>query len=150
MKEVKYGGAFSTKRYLDFSQQPPEVIAEYPSLVPQVDSDGHMLGGIRHPLVTVPLATNAGWNVRKPGFGEGDLCMGSGLSIPFAATRVERHARQDPRPSIEERYSSEDAYVQAVMRAARQLVAERLLLSVDVEPLVQAARTRYRDAVSQR
>lgn len=150
VKEIKYGGAFSTKRFLDFSQQPPQVIAEYPSLVPQVDSDGHMMGGIRHPFVTEPLATNAGWNVRKPGFGEGDLCMGSGLSIPFAATRAERNAHQDPRPSIEERYSSEDAYVQAVTRAARRLAAERLLLPVDVEPLIQAARTRYRDAVDQR
>ncbi len=144
LPEVKYGGAFSTKRYYDFSQQPPHPIADYPSLVPQVDADGQMIGGVRHPFVTVPLATNAGWNVRKPGFGEGDLCMASGLSIPFPATRGERAARKDPRAAIEERYDSQAAYVQAVSEAARQLVSEGLMLAKDADVIIAEAGTRYR------
>lgn len=145
--EVAYGGAFSTKRYYDFSQQPPQPIADYPTLVPQVDADGQMIGGVRHPFVAAPLATNIGWNVRKPGFGEGDLCMASGASIPFSATRAERAARRDPRPAIEERYASEAAYVQAVSHAARQLVEERLLLPADADAIVSAAAVRYRTAM---
>ncbi len=41
--------------------------APYPLLVPQANDDGLMIGGVRHPFVSVPLATNAGWNVRKAG-----------------------------------------------------------------------------------
>jgi hypothetical protein len=148
LREVTYeGGAFSTKRYYDFTQEPPHAIADYPALVPQVDEDGNMIGGVRHPFVTAALATNTGWNVRKAGFGDGDLCMGSGLSIPFAATRAERTARQDPRPAIEERYASEEAYVQAVSKAAQQLVAERLLLPQDAQAIIAAAPARYRNAM---
>jgi hypothetical protein len=147
LREAQYTGAFSTKHYLDFSQEPPHIIATYPELVPQVDADGQMLGGIRHPYVAAPLATNAGWNVRKPGFGAGNLCMGTGLSAPFAPTRGARERNGDPRPSIEERYASEQAYVEAVARAARQLVAEKLLLQADADALIAAAGERYRKAM---
>jgi Alpha/beta hydrolase domain len=148
LPEVAYSGAFSIKRFYDFSQEPPRAIAEYPSLVPQVDADGHMIGGVRHPFVVAPLSTNVGWNVRKPGFGEGDLCMASGMSIPFPATPAQRAERQDPRKAITERYASEDKYVQAVSQAARQLVKQRLLLPADADAIVASAAERYRNAVS--
>lgn len=147
LSEVKYTGAFSTKRFYDFSQQPPHPIADYPALVPQVDADGQMIGGVRHPFVAAPLATNTGWNVRKPGFGEGDLCMASGSSIPFPATRAERAARKDPRASIEERYASQEAYAKAVSDAAQQLVREGLMLQKDAEAIVAEAGARYRNAL---
>lgn len=148
LREAKYYGAFATKRFLDFSQEPPAIIADYPELVPQVDADGQMIGGIRHPFVAAPLATNAGWNPRKPGFGEGNLCMGTGLSVPFAPTRDAREKLNDPRPSVAERYASEQAYVQAVARIARQLVAEKLLLAADADAIIASAGERYRKAAS--
>ncbi len=147
LREVGYTGAFSTKRFYDFTQEPPRAIADYPSLVPQVDADGQMIGGVRHPFVTAPLSTNVGWNVRKPGFGDGDLCMASGMSIPFPATPEEQARRQDPRKAISERYASEADYVRAVSRAARQLVDQRLLLPKDAEAIVATAGTQFRQAM---
>lgn len=150
LPEARYVGAFSAKHYYDFSQEPPKRIAPYPVLVPQADADGLMLGGVKHPFVSVPLATNAGWNVRKAGFGEGDLCMATGLHVPFAATRHERTERNDPRPAIEERYASQDAYVQAVEQAARALVKDRLLLPGDAEAIIAAAPEQYRHSLAPR
>jgi len=150
LSEAGYVGAFSAKHYYDFSYQPPKRIASYPLLVPQVDSDGLMMGGVRHPFVSAPLATNAGWNVRKPGFGEGDLCMATGLHVPFAATRRERVERKDPRLSIEERYASQEAYVQAVNQAARALVKDRLLLAADADAIVAEAGDQYQKALARR
>jgi hypothetical protein len=150
VREATSVGAFSAKHYYDFSQEPPKRMGSYPLLVPQADEDGLMIGGVRHPFVAVPLATNAGWNVRKPGFGEGDLCMATGLSIPFAATRNERAERKDPRRSIEERYASEDAYVQAVKQAAQALVSNRLLLPADADAIVAEASGQYQKALARR
>jgi len=148
LSEATYVGAFSAKHYYDFSREPPKRIGSYPLLVPQADADGLMIGGIRHPFVSVPLATNAGWNVRKPGFGEGDLCMATGLHVPFAATRQERMERKDPRLSIEERYESRDAYVQAVKQAAQALVKDRLLLPADADAIVAEAGDQYQNALA--
>nr|WP_298716247.1 alpha/beta hydrolase domain-containing protein [uncultured Steroidobacter sp.] len=148
--EATYVGAFSTKHYYDFDDEPPKRIGTYPALVPQADADGLMIGGVRHPWVSVPLATNAGWNVRKPGFGEGDLCMATGLHVPFSTSRQQREARKDPRPSIEERYASEDAYVQAVEQAAEALVKDRLLLPADADAIVSASGEQYRKALAPR
>ncbi|NIO42943.1 MAG: hypothetical protein GTO41_23975, partial [Burkholderiales bacterium] len=47
----------------------PEVIAEHKVLVPQVDSVGNEIAGIRHPFVEAPTATLLGWNTRTLEFG---------------------------------------------------------------------------------
>ena len=39
-------------------------VVPLPHLVPQVDSDGNEIAGIRYPDVAVPLATTTGWNFR--------------------------------------------------------------------------------------
>jgi hypothetical protein len=57
--------------------------------------------------------------------------------IPFAKTRAERIANGDPRPSLEERYFTHEAYVNAVRASAYQLRAERLLLDEDVQDHVR-------------
>jgi hypothetical protein len=64
-------------------------------------------------------------------------CRGS--FIPFAATRQERLATNDPRLSIEERYPTREAYVAKVRQAADKLVARRLLLSADAARLIADA-----------
>ena len=62
-----------------------------------------------------------------------------GGTLPFAETRAERIAAQDPRPSIEELYPTLDAYVTAVKTATSRLVDERLLLPEDAAEAIAAA-----------
>lgn len=108
-------------------------------LVPRLDSDGHELGGVSLPAVAAPLATHTGWNLRAPGYAPGELASVRGAVFPFPATRQERLARRDPRPSLEERYPTAADYVDRIAAAAGQLRAERLLLDEDVERLVAEA-----------
>lgn len=97
--------------------------------------------------MVAPLSTNTGWNTRKEGQGSGGMCGASGLSIAFAATRAERLAVNDPRLSVEERYSSEADYVKRVGAAADRLVRERLMLRADADAVKQEASQRYRAAM---
>src|SRR5689334_17080444 len=104
----------------------------YPSFIPKTDSDGNDIAGVRLPDVTVPLATYTGWALRA-GPQANDGCESSGQYIPFARTKAQRLATGDPRPSIEERYPSYDAYRSAVMRAIDDLVKDRLMLCEDAD-----------------
>jgi len=90
------------------------------------------------PSIAVPLATYTGWNVYRAAPGE--LCDRDGSRITFATSRAEREAADDPRPSLEERYASREGYVAKVREAAMALVAERLLLPMDAEAFVAAAK----------
>ena len=128
---------------------PPGEGETYPALVSDVDDDGNEIGGIRLPDVSVPLASNTGWNLRHPDVGNPDLVIGitgglMGWTLPFAATREEREATSDPRSSIEERYASEDDYAAKVADAAEALVADGYMLKEDMEGVVESARVRYR------
>ncbi|MDB5449407.1 MAG: hypothetical protein JWQ52_535 [Phenylobacterium sp.] len=73
------------------------------------------------------------------GYAAGLGCGSNGGFIPFAATRAERVAKGDPRPSLEERYGSRDAYLGKVRAAAEALVARRLLLPEDAARIVAEA-----------
>ncbi|HEY7186562.1 MAG TPA: alpha/beta hydrolase domain-containing protein [Vicinamibacterales bacterium] len=116
-----------------------------PFLVPQVDADGNELAGIRVPEVTVPLATTTGWNFRAERIGNPSTIYALlGSYIPFARTRAERESKRDPRPSIAERYKGRDDYLQRIRSAADDLVKQRLLLSEDIDNVVQRA-TRHWD-----
>jgi hypothetical protein len=105
----------------------------YPTYVPKTDADGNDIAGIRLPDVTAPLATYTGWALRA-GAQANDGCEGTGQMIGFTRTKAERMATGDPRPSIEERYASADAYAAAAKKAIDDLVARRLLLQEDVQP----------------
>ena len=61
--------------------------------------------------------------------------------MPFAATRAEREAKNDPRPSLEERYGDHAGYVRRVEQAVKKLVAERLLLAEDGETFIAKAKS---------
>jgi hypothetical protein len=113
-------------------------------LLPAVDSDGNELAGLRHPDVSVPLATYTGWNPRGPGTGgERLLARVTGATIPLARTRAERLASGDQRPSVEERYSSRAAFVGLTRDAAEALVGAGYLLAEDVEEIVSVAAERW-------
>jgi len=110
----------------------------YPSFVPKTDVDGNDIAGIRLPAVSAPTATYTGWSLRA-GPQANDGCEGSGQMIPFAQTAAERLATGDPRLSIEERYPTHAAYVNAVSRAVDDLVARRLLDADDAQDYKDAA-----------
>ena len=114
--------------------------APLPYLVPQVDSDGNDLGGLRLPEVAVPLATYTGWNFRSTAIGGTEqLFPLIGGYIPFAGTKAQREQARDPRMSVEERYQSRDQYLKLVREAAAPLVKDGYLLADDVPAIVKHA-----------
>jgi hypothetical protein len=62
-----------------------------------------------------------------------------GSYIPFPDSPQERQMTGDPRRSILERYPDKAAYVAAIIAAARELVAQGLMLEEDVERCAAAA-----------
>ncbi len=136
---VAYEGLYNSLRLTDYSVQPPAEEGAYPVFLSAVDSDGNPVAGILPVEVEVPLGTFAGWNLRAPGFAEGELCHGDGSYLPFAKTESERAAADDPRPSIESRYPDHGAYVREVSRAVRRLVNERFLRREDAWRITSGA-----------
>jgi hypothetical protein len=118
---------------------PPGIVREGVSLVPRVDADGNENSGVRSVQMRVPLGTYLGWNATSKGYYAGSGCGFSGGFIPFAATRAERLAANDPRPSLEERYGTHDNFVLKVRSAAYDMVAEGFLLPEDAERIVAQA-----------
>jgi Alpha/beta hydrolase domain len=123
---------------VDWVDPPARLDNLYPTQVCAVDADGNEIAGIRLPSIAAPLGTYTGWNVYRAQPCE--LCDRDGSFIPFARTKAEREAAGDPRPSLDERYGSRDAYVARVEAAAAALVADRLLLAADAAVYVKAAR----------
>jgi hypothetical protein len=118
---------------------PPRIKQVIRMKVPRVDSDGNEIGGVPVVLRDAPLGTYLGWNITAAGFYKGKECNFAGGMIPFAKTKAERTATEDPRPSLEERYGSHAGYVAAVQLAARKAVTEGFLLPADEKALVAAA-----------
>ena len=117
----------------------------YRWLVPALDEDGNERAGIRLPDVSVPVATHTGWMARRPGTrGAGQNVDMQGLTIPFAPDDATRKERNDPRPSIAERYRDEAAFETRAREAATVLIKEGHLLQDDLELVVQNAADRYR------
>ena len=134
--KLAYDGRVNGLRVTDYSVQPPKEGKEYLVFVPKVDADGNDVPRIRMPAVEVPKATYLGWNQRREGHAEGALCSTTGSYIPFAETRSERKASGDSRPSIEERYPSQEAYAEKVTEAVNRLLKDRLLLEEDAKRIV--------------
>ena len=122
------------------TREPPQTLpGSYGVLETQVDSDGNDLAGIRSVFLQTPIGTYTGWNLGRKDRFENGLCNLQGSFIPFAATKAERLATGDPRPSLEERYPSRDAYLAAFRKAAEGLVAQRYLLPDDAALLIDRA-----------
>jgi len=139
---VDYGPDFVAKGII--SQEPPKVKSPFPMLVPQVDSDGNDIPGIRMPEVSVPLATYLGWNFFNERSGPtSELASLTGSMIPFARTRSERERASDPRPSIEERYKDREQYLSMVSKSANDLADKGYVMKEDVPRIVQQAGSRW-------
>jgi len=118
--------------------------AELPLLVPQVDADGNDLGGIRMPDLSVPLGTCTGWVFRPAALGNPhELLPLQGAWIPLAVTRQQRQQSGDPRPAIEERYASKEAYLARVAEALQPLVDQGYLLPDSIEQISKQAAERW-------
>jgi hypothetical protein len=137
---INFPNVLNELRLRDHTVEPPSESTAYPVFVQATNADGNALGGIRHPLLAAPLATYVGWSLRASGYGEGDLFTIQGSVIPFAQTEAERQRADDPRPSLESRYASRDAWAAQLTEAVDRLVADRLLLAEDGDRLTAATR----------
>ena len=123
---------------------PPEVGDPFPNLVAAVDQNGNETSGILLPAISVPVATCTGWNLRHQDMGgTGQILSNTGATIPFAATRAQREADGDPRPSLEERYATREDYLEQVSSAATGLVAQGYLLEEDLDTVAADAARQY-------
>ena len=146
---VTYNGRMHTGDLFDYGPDfekgllttlPPRLVGTpYPALVPKTDADGNDVAGIRIPEVAVPVATYTGWALRANPEGGDDGCDAAGQMIDFEKTKAERIAAGDPRPSLEERYASHEAYVNAVAASADALQRDRLMLPEDVQSYLKRA-----------
>lgn len=116
---------------LKSEDMPPSKGVAYPVFVPKTDADGRDIAGVHLPTLEAPAATHTGWNLRKAGFSEGELCDNNGTMIPFAATREERLKNNDPRLSMAERYPNAGDRAAAIAKATQQLIHDRLVLQED-------------------
>ena len=92
------------------AREPPRLGAPYAVRVPQVDSLGNDVGGIRAVELEAPLATYFPWQLRHGAPAGADrLTSFQGTFVPLPRTPAERAATRDPRPSIADLYPSRDA-----------------------------------------
>jgi hypothetical protein len=118
-------------------RQPPGLGKPFPILVPQVDSFGNEVGGVRSVEILIPLATYTPWNLRTGFLGAPDeLTDFLGTYIPLPKTEAQRREASDPRPSIASLYTDKKDYLGSVERAARSLVQQGFLLDEDVPSIV--------------
>jgi hypothetical protein len=141
---IDYPGVINGLNVVDYSGGSSVVdgARRYQVLVPMADADGHDIAGIRLPDVAVPLATHAGWNLRRAAFAENQLCGLNGMFAPLPAT-----ARAgDPRRAIGQRYVSRLEYAKQVALAARELRDQGLLLDEDTDRFIERAKVESRVA----
>ncbi|MDP1588033.1 MAG: alpha/beta hydrolase domain-containing protein [Prosthecobacter sp.] len=137
---VKAGGRVRNPQLADGAGEGTEL----PLLVPQVDADGNDLGGIRMPDIAVPLGTATGWVFRPAEFGSPkDFYLLRGAWVPFAKTKSQREAANDPRPSLEERYASKDAYLAKVKAVVLKLIDQGIMTESDLESQLKQAGERW-------
>jgi len=125
----------------DWTKPELDMTKPYRVLVPQLNADGNDIAGVLLPDIAVPLGTYTGWNLYRSPFPENVMCDRDGTYAPFARTRAEREAKNDPRPSLEERYGGHAGYVARYQEAVERLVKERLLLVQDAQRYMMKVRS---------
>jgi alpha/beta hydrolase family protein len=88
---------------------------------PVLDEFGNVLGGLRSPYLDVPTST---WHASATG---ASFCSIAGYEIPF------------DQATLDELYPTQGAYVRAVRRDVRELVADRYLTRADGRKLIREA-----------
>jgi hypothetical protein len=100
--------------------EPPQLAGTYPTLVPQVGTDGNEIAGIRQPRGTVALAAYTGWNLRTD----------------FPNTRVSFLGSYLPIPN---RFRDKNEYLGLYLRAAQDLIDKRFLLAGELDAVMRRA-----------
>ena len=140
MNDYDFGSTFI---YNDMSgvisREPPFVKQVIPTYVVKTNSDGNEVAGVPSILHQLPLGTYLGWNVTASGFFKNQICAFTGGYVPFAQTLAQRLASGDPRPSIQERYTTVGNYQFAASMIAKRLIAQRFLLLEDGQRVVSQA-----------
>ncbi|MDP9008471.1 MAG: alpha/beta hydrolase domain-containing protein [Pseudomonadota bacterium] len=132
---LDFGPRFASEGIAD--HVPPQQGQPFETRVPAPDADGNDRGGVRLLELQVPLGTHTGWNQRAPETGfPWATARFDGSFVPFARTEAERRSSDDPRPSIESRYPTRDAFVAKVQVVAKHQVTAGFLLPEDVERAV--------------
>ncbi|MCX8997130.1 alpha/beta hydrolase domain-containing protein [Rhizobiaceae bacterium BDR2-2] len=130
-------------RLTDHTSMPPATGQQYRVGISAIDSDGNSIGGVPHPLLIAPAGTHTGWQIRKAGYAQGELFNVFGSYWPFAATRADRLRDNDSRPSLEERYGSEQAWRDALAEGLAGLADEGFLLEEDKARILERAEAGY-------
>jgi hypothetical protein len=144
--QLNLGRDYASKGILS---EPPHIGPRYPLLVPAVDHDGNDLGGWRGAMSSVPLGTYTAWDWRSPELAPFGFISGlNGAFIPFARTRAERLAANDPRLSIEERYGNREGFMKAATASIDNAIARRFLLPMQRDAII-AKMNGYWDEVAQ-
>ena len=112
---------------------------------PQSTRDGNEIVGIQMPEHTVPLATYTGWNLfkRRVRTDRRPLEHAGLLRFRSRGPSRKRKLKDDPRPSIEERYGTRERYLGMVAEAALAMVDDGYLLAEDVPSLLKQAKTHW-------
>ncbi|MET0441979.1 MAG: alpha/beta hydrolase domain-containing protein, partial [Casimicrobiaceae bacterium] len=140
--DYDYGTNFIYNDMSGYITNAPIVVKQLiPTYVPQVDTDGNEIAGVKPLLAQLPLGTYTGWNITANGFYKGQACAFTGGFIPFAKTRAERLANNDPRPSLEERYGTASAYASRAKTILARSVQERFLLPADANRIMSMVLT---------
>jgi len=135
--DYDYGSTFNYNDMSGYITNAPIIVKKLiPTYVPQVDTDGNEIAGVKPLLGQLPLGTYTGWNITANGFYKGQACAFTGGFIPFAKTKAERIANNDPRPSLQERYGNIYGYYWAANGIVNKMVADRFLLPADANRLI--------------
>ena len=113
------------------SLEPPTVKQTLPTLVVKVDGDGNEVAGVASLMRQLPLGTYLGWNVVTTGFNKNRICAFTGGFVPFAKTKADRLANNDPRLSLEERYPNFSSFYYRAAAVTNDLVNQGYLLRED-------------------
>jgi hypothetical protein len=106
--------------------EPPRVDGVYPSLVPQVSTDGLDIAGVHLPEIEVPLATYTGWNRRDPAIGFPDSRASFvGSYIPWTSA------------DLAARYHNRHEYLGRFTQAALDRYNERFLVLDDLPAILK-------------
>jgi len=127
---MDYGPRWDRSRVI--TNQPPHIGPAFGIRVPQVDSIGNEVGGIRSVFVQAPLATLMPWRLRTDARHQtNELADFLGGMIPLARTDTAASANADPRPTVQDLYPARDAYRARVREAADRLIEDGFLLTED-------------------
>lgn len=141
LMELDFGPSFDAAHQTGIpSLAPPAVKRVFPTLAIRTDADGNEVAGEPSVQHMAPLGTYVGWNRWAVGARKGQICNLAGAMLPFAATKADRVAAGDPRPSLAERYGTHDGYVCAVAAASHRAVERRFLRPADARRLISQAK----------